>query len=71
MEEAGFRPCSECGKRALIELADGNGRICARCYVRRRRSDSLSNRVASEALIARSGPTRANSPAREEHFRKH
>jgi hypothetical protein len=49
MDEIGFRPCRECGKRALIELEDGNGRICARCYVRRRRAAAISNRIAERS----------------------
>lgn len=37
MDENGFRPCRECGKKALIELGGGAGRVCAACFVWRRR----------------------------------
>jgi len=70
MDELGFRPCRECGKRALIELADGNGRICARCYVRRRRIEALGNRTSSRAMENRSfAQTPVRMGATEHHAR--
>jgi hypothetical protein len=50
MDELGFRACGECGQRALIELTDGTGWTCARCYVRRRRLDAVAHGVAVEKL---------------------
>jgi hypothetical protein len=50
MDELGFRACGECGLRALIELSDGKGWTCARCYVRRRRLDPVANGVAAKTL---------------------
>ena len=42
MDELGFRPCRECGQRALIELQSGAGRVCARCYVREHRGEAAT-----------------------------
>ena len=64
MDELGFRPCVECGERALIELRDGTGRVCGRCYVKRRRADAVSLGVAKRDALERDAPQRTNGTVR-------
>jgi hypothetical protein len=68
VNELGFRACRECGQRALIELSDGKGWTCARCYVRRRRLDPVAHGVAAQTLGTMRGapriPPTGRSPRR-------
>lgn len=64
MDDIGFRPCLECGQRALIELHDGTGRVCGRCYVRRHRASAVALGVASEAQAKLTAPGRTSGKVR-------